>query len=270
MFETELKTAIKLAREAGAKILEYYGQAGSELDPKGPGSPLTKADLASEKVILEGLREFGYGVLSEETTDDKSRLTQELVWIVDPMDGTSDFISMTDDFCVMIGLAQKGEAVLGVVYHPPQDRLFYAVKGQGAFMRVGDGEPVRLQVSERKEWSEIRMVVSRNHLSELETRFSQEYGIQTKPIGSVGLKSTIIANAEAELNFNPSNKTWEWDVCAPLIILHEAGGRLTDIQGSEFRFNKDNARNENGYVASNGERHQDCISYISLSIKYQV
>lgn len=260
--------AIKLAREAGGKILEYYGQPSSELDPKGPGNPLTKADLASEKIIIEGLGEFGYGVLSEETTDDKSRLTQELVWIVDPMDGTSDFIDMTDDFCVMIGLSQKGKAVLGVVYHPTQDRLFFATKGQGAYMQVGQGDSVRLQVSERREWSEIRMVVSRNHLSELETRFSQEYGIQTKPVGSVGLKSTIIANAEADLNFNPSRYTWEWDVCAPLIILEEAGGRLTDTKGEEFTFNKDNARNENGYLASNGRRHDDCISYISSSIKY--
>lgn len=255
---TEVKLIIK---QAGGAVLKFYYD-GCEVDYKDDNSPLTQADLTSNEIIVSGLEKFGYGVLSEELTDNDLRLSKKRVWIIDPLDGTKDFVQKTDDFTIMIGLVEEGAPVLGVIYRPAKDELYYAVKNSGAFLQVGEKEPQRICVSRKSDIREARMLSSRFHESESENGMIRDLGIREKDICGSSIKACMIARGGAEINFNSVPKTWEWDVCASDIILHEAGGKMTDTRGQGFVYNKKDPRNNYGYVASNGLLHGSVIGYL--------
>lgn len=258
----ELDTAKKLARKAGEAIMEIYKDEVA-VKYKAKDDPVTVADITANKIIIDGLKKFDYGILSEESADNKLRLSNERVWIIDPLDGTKDFIEKTDEFTVMIGLSAKGESVLGVVYSPVKDNLYYAEKDKGAFMQSRD-DVKALEVSKNDDVREARMLVSRHHLGEAEGIISKNLGIkEIVPCGSAGLKIALMAASQGELNINASSKTWEWDLCAVDIILKEAGGKLTDIKGNKFIYNKEDARNLNGYVASNKLIHRRVLGELA-------
>jgi 3'(2'), 5'-bisphosphate nucleotidase len=260
-----LKQLQKVVREAGQAILPYYhGEIANEIKEKIEAhktSPFTEADLLAEKIILAGLQPYGYGILSEETKDSAFRLSQERVWLIDPLDGTKDFIQQTGEFTIMVGLAEKGKVILGVVYWPTADKLYYATQGGGAFCQQGSAEPVPLQVSQLSDLSPARLLVSRNHLMPAEQQVAQNAGI-TKLLtcGSAGLKICRVAVGEADLYLQTSDKTSEWDCGAADIILTEAGGRLTDKHGRELVYNRQNPINLDGFVASNGFLHEQAIA----------
>jgi 3'(2'), 5'-bisphosphate nucleotidase len=249
-----------LAKQAGEAALFYY-HSEYEITDKGDNSPVTQADHASNDVIVEGLKkEFDYGILSEETDDDPARLDKKRVWVVDPLDGTKDFIDKTGDFSIMIGLVEKGTPVLGIVYRPEKDIMYYALIDRGAFKKEGKGRPQRARTSSRNYFEDMILLTSRFHASNTTTKAANELGIEnTLTKGSAGLKICSIAEGKADVNINPSNKTWEWDICAADIILSEAGGKLTDVFENEFTYNKEDPRNSQGYIASNGWRHYDII-----------
>jgi 3'(2'), 5'-bisphosphate nucleotidase len=198
--------------------------------------------------------------LSEEEADNKERLDSKRVWIIDPMDGTKDFIHKTGDFSVMIGLVEKmGDIyrpILGVVYVPVTQTHYYASLGGRAFRKEKDKAEECIKVSQIDDFKESKMISSRFHKSELEDSLFNDLLLKERiPCGSVGVKINKIAEGGAEFNMNPSDRTWEWDVCAPDIIISEAGGVLRDIKGTEFNYNKENPRNSFGYFASNGKNH---------------
>ena len=134
--EHELDVAMNLARRAGDVIMQYY-HTGVAVDRKNGDEPVTAADRAADDLIVTGLRvEFpGDGLLTEESEDDPSRLEKDRVWIVDPLDGTTEFIDETGEFAVQIALAIFGQPMVGVVYQPTSKQLFYAVRGQGAYQK---------------------------------------------------------------------------------------------------------------------------------------
>jgi 3'(2'), 5'-bisphosphate nucleotidase len=252
--------ASKLAKEAGEAALFYY-HLEYEISDKGDNSPVTRADHASNDVIVEGLKkEFDYGILSEETDDDLTRLKKKRVWVVDPLDGTKDFIDKTGDFSIMVGLVEDGKPVLGIVYRPERDVMYYALAGGGAFKKVGESGPQRLKTSRRDRFEDMILLTSRFHASNTVIKAAGDLGIKnTLTKGSAGLKICSIAEGDADVNINPSNKTWEWDVAAADIILSEAGGKLTDVFENEFTYNKKDPRNSLGYIASNSWKHYDII-----------
>lgn len=255
-----LDKAIYLAKQAGDTALFYYHKE-YEVSDKGNNDPVTQADQASNEVILEGLKEqFEYGILSEETEDDLSRMDKERLWVVDPLDGTKDFIDKTGEFSIMIGLVEEGAPVLGVVYKPEDGSLYYAIQGRGAFKKIGSREPKRIHVSSRNEFKNMVLLTSRFHASNTVVKAANELGIEnTLTKGSAGLKICSIAEGKADVNINPSNKTWEWDVCAADVILSEAGGKLTDVFENKFTYNKEDPRNKGGYIGSNDWRHLEII-----------
>ncbi|MBD3330882.1 3'(2'),5'-bisphosphate nucleotidase CysQ, partial [Candidatus Peregrinibacteria bacterium] len=225
-YKNEFEVGARAIVRAGKRLLDFY-KTDLSIEYKDDESPVTKADLASEAIILDELGEFDYPILSEESRGDLSRLEADLVWIVDPLDGTKDFIHHTGDFSVMIGLACKGESVLGLVYKPLEDKLYFAEKGKGAYCRDGEGRESRIKVSEVKKVEEIRLLVSRFHLLEVEKALVRDLGIhKTVESGSAGLKICKVAEGSAELYLNTSDKTAEWDICAADVILNEAGGRI--------------------------------------------
>lgn len=255
----ELKIAKELARKAGFAVMEIYRKK-IEVKYKAKNNPVTIADLTANNIIIAGLKKFNYGILSEETADDKLRIKKDKVWIVDPLDGTKDFISKTGEFSIMIGLVQSGKSVLGVVYNPVKDLLYYAARGQGSYKESTDKKIKKLAVSKVGSLKNVKMLVSRHHLGEAEGIVAKKLGMKKMiPCGSAGLKIALIAEGVAELNFNTSQKTWEWDLCAADIILSQAGGRLTDKHGKKILYNKKHPINLDGYVASNGLIHKKII-----------
>lgn len=262
--------ASRLARQAGDAALFYYHKEYEISDKGDNNGPVTQADHASNDVIIEGLKkEFNYGILSEETDDDLSRLNQKRVWVVDPLDGTKDFIDKTGEFSVMIGLVENGKPVLGVVYVPPEQIMYYALAGRGAFKKKQGEAFQRIRVSDRNKFEDLVLLTSRFHASNTTTKAAEDLGIKnTLTKGSAGLKICTIAEGSADVNINPSNKTWEWDVAAADIILGEAGGKLTDVFENRFTYNKKDPRNLQGYIASNNWRHYEIINEVRR--KYEV
>ena len=254
---------IDLAQDAGTKALKYYDSP--QVEYKEDDSPVTQADLASEKIILEGLRQMasGYGIISEEMPDDKSRLQKDYVWVVDPLDGTTDFIKKTGEFSIMIGLVHKGQPIMGVVYQPVLEKMYYAERGRGAFILIGEGSDIKLQVSPVNELSKSRLVVSRNHLSSDDAKYAQEMGLKNYvQAGSNGIKMCLIAQGNADIFFNTWIGMGEWDSCAPQIILNEAGGIVTGVDGNQIIYNKPDPINHTGLVASNGILHKEVLNIL--------
>jgi 3'(2'), 5'-bisphosphate nucleotidase len=256
-FEREIAVACALAREAGAIIMRHYGNDGIAVETKPDQSPVTAADKEADAAIVAGLRAAfpGDAVLTEESPDDRARLANPRVWMVDPLDGTRDFLARTGDFCVHIGLALHNQAALGVVYQPVADGLYFARSGGGAFLEQ-QGETRQLHTSSRSEAGELKVGVSRLALDVGLEKCLLASGLAPRAMrlgGSVKHMALARGDLDAVLNLSPGEQ--EWDTCAPEVIMREAGGTITDGDGRPFRYNQENLFRPRGSVASNGRCH---------------
>jgi 3'(2'), 5'-bisphosphate nucleotidase len=261
----ELDTAVELARRAGERIRALHG-AGIAVDTKADDSPVTAADREANALIIGALAAAfsGDGILSEEAPDDLSRLERDRVWMVDPIDGTKDFIRGRDGFAVMIGLLAGERPALGVVYQPIGDRLYFAAQGGGAFVSVAGAAPARMHVSAVADPTQIRMVASKSHRTPTIDRVREELGIADElNVGSVGLKLGLIAAGERDLYVNPSGHSKLWDACGPEAILVEAGGKLTDAHGDRLDYRGRELGNLRGLIASNGVLHDVVVKRLA-------
>ncbi|HEX6835906.1 MAG TPA: 3'(2'),5'-bisphosphate nucleotidase CysQ [Polyangia bacterium] len=257
----ELDTAVELARRAGERIRGFHG-SGIAVDRKDDDSPVTEADRAANALIVGGLHAAfaDDAILSEELPDDGSRLGKNRVWMVDPLDGTKDFIRGRDGFSVMIGLLDGASPALGVVYQPIGDKLYFATRGGGAFLSRGGAAPERLHVSDVRDPSQIRMVASKSHRTETIDRVRAQLGISDElNVGSVGLKLGLIAEGTRDLYVNPAGHSKLWDACGPEAILVEAGGRLSDVSGKPLDYRGHELGNVHGLIASNGILHDEVV-----------
>jgi 3'(2'), 5'-bisphosphate nucleotidase len=265
VLDRELKTAVNLAQIAGRKILEFYKSGITAEEKIGVDNfvePVTIADKTASQIIVKGLREKfpDDGVLSEEEPDNPERLTKKRVWMIDPLDGTAGFIKRDGDFAIQIGLTENREPIVGVVFLPNENLLYFASKSKGAFLVVGDSTPKQLKVSQKTDFSEINLAVSRNHYSPKMSRVVEEFAVRREiKRGSVGLKIGLIAQKICDLYIHLSPRTKQWDTCAPEIILREAGGDLTDLFGEKITYNTHNVQNFNGILASNGVTHRKAV-----------
>jgi len=251
--EKELEVARRVAREAGRQIMQFYS-GDYEVEWKGANDPVTSADRnASELIVNELRRQFPEdGIISEEAPDSHSRLDKKRVWIIDPIDGTKQFMDHIGEFAVMIGMALDGVPRVGVVYQPSADRMYFAAEGTGAFLE----EPLttrRLHVSQMADPSQMVMAASRSHPSEVVVRLQHALGIGSSiTSGSVGLKFGMLADGRAHIYVHLGSRTNQWDTCAPEVILKEAGGKVTDTSGEHLLYNTPETRNLRGIVATNG------------------
>ncbi|MEX0907275.1 MAG: 3'(2'),5'-bisphosphate nucleotidase CysQ [Gemmatimonadota bacterium] len=243
----DLDTAREAARLGGAAAMQFYGSATATL--KAGGSPVTAADHASSDAITAHLRAAfpDDAILCEETADDPARLVAERLWIVDPLDGTKEFLAQNGEFAVMIGLAIRGRPVAGVVYLPATDTMFYAADGAGAWVEQ-NGKSERLASSAPGDG--LRIVTSRSHADATVEALCASLPIsERRPSGSVGIKCSLIARGEADLYAHPVPYMGEWDTCAPEVILREAGGSVTDCNGRPLRYNKPVPTQPDGILA---------------------
>ncbi len=228
-----------IAREAGRRILEVYAGAFSVTE-KADQSPVTAADLAAHDCILSGLAQLTpeIPVLSEEAPDVSfaERSGWEWLWLVDPLDGTREFIKRSDQFSVNIALIHRHEAVFGLVLPPVGGVYYYAWRGGGAY-KQSPGQPARRIQAARVCHYPVRVVSSQESYR---TRRLQDYLGQLGPHRHLGLggalKSCLIAEGEADLypRFGP---TGEWDTAATQVIVEQAGGYVTDMQLRPLRYN---------------------------------
>ncbi|HYH81584.1 MAG TPA: 3'(2'),5'-bisphosphate nucleotidase CysQ [Longimicrobium sp.] len=244
----ELAAARAAAREAGHAAMAHYGTA-TQTGVSG-GGPVTEADRAANAVIVARLRAAfpSDALLSEELRDTPGRLSASRLWVVDPLDGTREFLAGNGEFAVMVGLAVDGRAVLGAVYLPVPDRLYFAAEDSGAWVEeAGAVRPVRCGPADP---AAPRLVGSRSHPDPLAARMQRALGAaDVRPAGSVGVKCALIAEGERDVYLHPVPHLKEWDTCAPEVILREAGGAVADCRGAPLRYNKPDPRQPDGIVA---------------------
>ena len=258
---SQLETIIDAITKAGDKILEVY-ESDFQVEKKDDNSPITKADLESNKIIKESLLQTKIPILSEEDADDKSRTDSDKVWIVDPLDGTQDFVNKTGEFTVMVGLVENHVPIMGLVYWPTEKKLYFAEKGLGAFCHDSEGW-AKISVRGVEEVTESLALDSRHHLSDKEKKMLEQLEIKnTANIGS-SLKVMEIASGRADIYLTSTNKMKQWDTAASHCIISEAGGKMTDISGNDLVYNTESVNHENGLLVTNGIIHEEIVSKIS-------
>jgi 3'(2'), 5'-bisphosphate nucleotidase len=264
-YQREIEVATELARAAGAILLAHYNSpflVEQKINALQEIEEVTAADREANELIVKRLREEfpDDGILAEESTDTEDRLQKDRVWLIDPMDGTKNFIQRDGDFAVQIGLAVAGESVVGVVYQPVRDVLYRAVRHGGSWIEEKDKPPARMRVSTEDDLGNMVLASSRSHRSPRMERVVESIGFKKEMRrGSVGVKIGLIAEQHADIYLHLSPSTKQWDTCAPEIILIEAGGRLTDLFGQPLRYNGIRIDNRNGIVGTNGAAHEFVI-----------
>ena len=268
-YEHEIQVATELARTAGAVLLEHYYSpflVEQKINALDEFEEVTAADRAANELIVTRLQqEFpDDGILAEESTDSDHRLGKDRVWLIDPMDGTKNFIARDGDFAVQIGLAVGGESVVGVVYQPVRGVLYRAARDRGAWMEAEDKPATRMSVSKQTKPGEMILASSRSHRGPRMDRVVSAFGFKHEMRrGSVGVKVGLIAEQLADLYLHLSPSTKQWDTCGPEAILAEAGGRLTDLFGQPLLYNGRRIDNRNGIVATNGAAHNIVIENLA-------
>ena len=246
-----LPPVVALAREAGEAIMKAYSEVNPAIDYKPDTSPLTLADLASNNILVNGLQRLSpdWPVLSEEAAEAPFDVRKHWhhFWMIDPLDGTKEFLHRNGEFTVNIALMDGDAPILGVVYAPAIEKLYFAAKGTGAF-KV-DGETSSQVEAAPTGGAALRVVVSRSHRMQDEDLERFLCGSEKCEFISMGssLKFCLVADGSADL-YPRVGPTMEWDTAAAQCILEEAGGSVTDLNGDPMKYNKPVLRNP-GFVA---------------------
>lgn len=252
----DLSTAAGAAVAGGRAAMEWYGREELRIeDPTGRG-PVTAADRASHRAIAEALAESrpGDAVRSEELAEPPEeagrRTAGGRLWVVDPLDGTREFIDRIPEFCVMVGLAVEGRARVGALYQPAQERLYVGVADLGAWYveEAGEATPLDATGPVSEPW---RLVRSRSHPdARIEALESALPGCEVILSGSVGTKCLLLAESRADLYVHPVPYLREWDTCAPEAVLRGAGGIVTDCSGAPLGYGKESPAQPGGIFAA--------------------
>ncbi len=248
----ELYAMLYASKAAEEKIMEIY-RAGFEVEIKEDDSPVTLADKTADRIIREILqRDFpDYGFLTEESTDDRSRLKKESIFVVDPVDGTKDFVKKNGQFTTNIAWVFKNEVIAGVVNLPSTGETYFALKNGGAYYVSPDGKTERIHVNGKTD--RLTMLVSNFHTTEEETSIFENNRDRIEKIEHFGsaIKACRIAHGLAEVSFRLNGHTKEWDTAASQIIVQEAGGIFAQPDLTPIRYNREDVYNREGFVVLN-------------------
>lgn len=247
MFNEELISAKVAARNAGKILMKYYESSDKEIKMKGANNPVTVADQEADKYLFNFLtNEFPeYGWLSEETLDTQERLEKNRVWVVDPLDGTKEFIEGVPHFSVSIGLVENGEPVIGVIYNPATEEMFSCEKGKGVYL---NGEKV--SVSNKKNLINSTIVVSRSELKRGEWEPFKKQFKSIKPIGSVAYKLALVSAGRYDIFATIAPKN-EWDICAGDCLISESNGTFKTINDKKIIYNQKKTLVTDTIIATN-------------------
>lgn len=258
---SEWSGALAAAREAALAAGALLARQAGRLHPasaKADGSPVTALDLEADQVIQRRLRAaFPHDpIVTEESgsepPDDGARF-----WLIDPLDGTRDFAAGSPEFAIHIALVERGTPAVAVVHQPATGALFEAVLGAGAWRVEPTGGLERLAVSSRSTLAELRVGVSRRAPGPRLTRLLAEspLGPRAVPLGA-SLKLTAVAAGDLDATLCLHDREKSWDTAAPGLVLTEAGGRITDVDGRPFVYGPGDQAHHRGIVTSNGRCHE--------------
>jgi myo-inositol-1(or 4)-monophosphatase len=242
-YREELDTAERAAKKAGAAIMELF-KGKYDVQEKSKNNPVTTADLEANRLIRETIhtRFPTDGWLSEEDKDGGERLAAARVWVIDPIDGTKEFIEGVPQFAVSIAFVENGRPKAAVIFNPAQNQMYKAAAGLGAYL---NDQPIR--VTPRETVDGARLLVSR---SEPQRRFQVFVDrCEIKPVGSIAYRLAKVAAGDGDgtLTFR---SIYEWDVCAGVLMVEAAGGKVVDGSGKDLLFNQREPRHR-GVVAAN-------------------
>jgi 3'(2'), 5'-bisphosphate nucleotidase len=264
-----LDVAARVAREA-AELVRGYHRKPLRIESKAGNEPVTEADRAANALIVQRLGDAFPDdiILSEELPDTGARLGRRRVWMVDPIDGTSDFIMGDVGFVVMIGLCVDGSPRLGAVAHPLSGNVYGGIAGVLAWEEGPSGTRAPLRTSTIARAPGIRLVASKTHRTPRIDRIKQALQIQDEMnVGSVGLKIGLVSRAERDLYVYTGGRTKIWDTCGPEAVLRGAGGVMTDVDGAPLRYDQPDLFNRRGIVASNGALHPFVIETLAPFVR---
>lgn len=250
---TFIKDALAAALLAKVEILKIY-QSDFSYTSKSDDSPVTQADQIADLIIRTYLQKKYplFGFLTEESSDDFSRLTKEYVWVVDPIDGTKDFIAKNDEFTINIALIHQHQVIAGIVMIPALDEVYYAMKGEGAYF-LKDG--VSKQIFVNQKLKDLTVLTSRFHVQSAELTLIQKYASIITKVQTYGsaLKACRIASGLAEISYRLSSGTKEWDTASSDLIVSEAGGLFIKptLPIERYTYNRKEVKNIDGYVILN-------------------
>lgn len=249
--ETDAHLLEATVREAGALAQTLFRQQVRNWN-KPDGSPVTEADVAVDRLLKTRLQSVRptYGWLSEETPDHPSRLDCENIWIADPIDGTRSFISGGDRWCVGAALISQGRPVLAAVYRPIVEHFYSAQRGLGAFLNG-----VKISVSDRPSLDGARLTGSRKALSRFNRR---EIIADTNVDLPLLMRLCRVASGETDGTYSPGHKN-DWDLAAGDLMVHEAGGSVTALDGSVYVFNRPETY-QAGLIAGNRSIHSEMMA----------
>ncbi|MFW9991137.1 MAG: inositol monophosphatase family protein [Candidatus Odinarchaeota archaeon] len=260
MWEEEIRVALEAIKEAQKVLLDFHGQ-DLDVEYKSKDNPVTKADIKTDKYLRETITsEFpADGWISEEYRNDPATLQQkQRVWVVDPIDGTQDFLDKTGDFSICVALLVDSRPAFGFIAKPVENKLYGAVHGAGA---TCNSKPI--EVSHLKDLRNVSMAVSnfekRRQL--LESHLPDWMRKNVKKIGSTALRMASVAEGTVDGFYC----IWElgiWDICAPSLIVEEAGGKVTDLSGSPINWKK---LRHPSFLASNGHVHASLLELLEPS-----
>ncbi len=266
----EYQREMDIAREAAAKASEVIRSHYAELDAvdDAPASVTTKTDRASQEIILQHItRAFPSDALSaEESTATLANADQsgERLWIVDPIDGTRGFVKKNGEFSVMIGFVHRGQIQLGVVAEPATNLTTYALRGQGCWVLEGDADPRPCRVRTVEKVSEAILTQSHSKGDPLESWAARLLGVsQVCESYSAGVKLALVARGEADVYVNSYSEFHDWDICAGHILVEEAGGTVTGLQGETIQYGSPGAWQRSGLLASNGPIHAEVLTRLA-------
>jgi myo-inositol-1(or 4)-monophosphatase len=225
---------IEAALEAARAVFVRFTPGQVQAEFKAGHDPVTEADRAVDAVLRQNLLRTGEGWLSEESVDDPSRLDKERVWIVDPLDGTREFVQGLPEFCVSIGYIERGKAVAGGIYNPATKETFLGAIDCGVFY---NGRLVH--ASERKSISGALILASRSEVTRGEWKQFENGEFQVRAMGSVAYKLALVSSGLADITFTLTPKN-EWDVAAGAALVQSAGGFVLTLENTALRCNKKN------------------------------
>ncbi|WP_096619141.1 3'(2'),5'-bisphosphate nucleotidase CysQ [Candidatus Enterovibrio altilux] len=249
-----LKSVIEIAHESGQVILNIYQQGHFTKTVKSDNTPVTSADIAAHKLMIKRLSILtpNIPVLSEEDTSVPFYLRKQWqrYWLVDPLDGTQEFIAGSGDFATIIALVENNRPVMGVIYGPVSGVLYYATKGHGAWKIIATSEKIRLSTLKHSDTMlSFSIAISRRQdISAITERLDPRREYDLVPLGSAALKSCLVAEGTVDcyLSLGP---TGEWDTAATQCIVEESGGCILDMTLSPLSYNeRDSLKNPNFIV----------------------
>lgn len=248
-----LEGVVEIAVKAGEAIMQVYNSDDFNVELKSDDSPLTRADIAAHNVIVAALEQLTpeIPVLSEESREIpyETRKAWSTFWLVDPLDGTKEFIKRNGEFTVNIALIKDGKPILGVVYAPVLNRSYYGAEGLGAFLKQDEAPAEAIHVADHRGQS-LKVVASRSHAGPDLQGFLDSLGDYDVVSMGSSLKLCLVAEGAAHL-YPRLGPTMEWDTAAAHAVVNAAGGQVNDLENEPLQYNKQNLLNP--YFMVSGE-----------------